>query len=117
MAKRTVQVKVSRPQAIFGGVVSAMFVVLGIVLVIPTFGLFGVLWTLIAAAVCGFNFYAAFSDKGGAHREIIIDEASPPSQASGDVEARLAQLRDLRDRQVITAEEYEARRAEIIKEI
>ena len=60
MRRRRVTYRPSKSQAVFGGVVGIIFVCIGLFLVIPTFGLFGILWTLIAAGITGMNFYQAF---------------------------------------------------------
>lgn len=61
MRRRRVTYRPSKSQAVFGGVVGIIFVCIGLFLVIPTFGLFGILWTLIAAGITGMNFYQELS--------------------------------------------------------
>ena len=41
-------------------VVGGIFVLIGIFVAIPTFGAFGILWTLMAAAMCVYGIYSAF---------------------------------------------------------
>lgn len=119
MRNRKIRVKPSRPHSILGGVVGVIFVFIGIFMAIPSFGPFGILWTLIALAMTIFNFYTAFSKEGVATSEIFIenDNSQLINDKSIDVEARLAQLTDLYDRRVITKEEYEAQRSQIIGDI
>ncbi len=120
---KRVRVKPGKGPAMFGGIVGLVFVIIGLVLVVPTFGLFGIFWTLIAAAICGMSFYSAVSKKGVVSHEIefdIDDEGTNNPQSAGSsqtVEQRLARLNDLYERRVITREEYEAQRTEIIKHI
>ena len=52
--------------------------------------------------------------------EVIQKETSPedaPSHASGSTEERLKELRSLYDQRLITQEEYEAKRQEILKRL
>ena len=51
----------SKSQAVFGGVVGILFVLIGLFVAIPTFGPFGILWTLIAVGITGMNFYQALA--------------------------------------------------------
>ena len=57
MRRRRVTYRPSKAQGAFGVAVGAIFVVIGLVMVIPIFGLFGVLWTLIAVGITGMNAY------------------------------------------------------------
>ena len=50
MRRRRVTYRPSKVRGAFGVAVGAIFVVIGLVMVIPVFGLFGVLWTLVAWA-------------------------------------------------------------------
>jgi len=55
----------------------------------------------------------------GIERETIVgimDEVDD-TQAGGDVEERMKQLRSLYDQRLITQEEYEQKRQEILKEL
>ncbi len=93
---------------------------IGIFVVIPTFGWFGVIWTLFAGIITAVNGVNAFSNQGVASHEIIIDdEGGEPSVLSPgrDSAERLQTLRDLYDRRLITEEEYEKRRTEILNEL
>lgn len=97
-----------------------LFVVIGVFLVIPTFGGFGVIWTLFAGAIAVVNGINAFSDRTVATHEILIEDDSDVSSTEPggkDPARRLEQLRDLYERRLITQEEYEKRRAEIIDEL
>ena len=125
MARKKITYRPSKGSSVFGGIVGCIFVLIGLVMVIPTFGLFGVLWTGIAAVIAGMNFYQAFSKKYMGP-EIHIEEegpaegpatAAPPAGESRDTQSRLTELRQLYDQRLITQEEYEAKRAEILKEL
>lgn len=119
MSRKRITYRPSKAQGTFGVIWGGLFVVIGLVVVIPTFGAFGVLWTLAAVAITGMNAYHTFG-KGYAGPEIHIEEdESAPSAgiSSSDAEARLTELRNLYDRHLITDEEYEAKRKEILDQI
>lgn len=113
--------------AVFGGI----FVLIGLFVVIPTFGVIGILWTLFAAAITGFNLYAAYGkNKNGSYNEYMGEQVDieqdtgagfvPQQDCSGggnDIEERLQQLRRLYDSGLITSEEYESKRQEILREL
>lgn len=126
MSKKRVRVgygKMGRAGNAVFTVVSFFFIIIGVTQAIPGAGLFGVVWTLIACAFFGFGVYGLVTGKDAYGREIIIEEedagghpagGSRPAEGS-DVEARLMRLEQLYERRVITREEYEAQRAEIIR--
>lgn len=101
---------------VFGIVWGGIFVLIGLFVAIPTFGAFGILWTVGAAAITIFNAYQAFG-KGYQGPEISFEEdpdAAAPTEAGGTAEQRLQQLRSLYDQRLITQEEYEEKRKEIL---
>lgn len=117
--RRRITYRPSKAQTIVGGLMGAVFVAIGIFVVIPASGMFGVLWTLFAAVITVSNLYAGFG-KNYAGPEIHVEEDA--SQAQSDSEAggstrRLEELRALYDRRLITQEEYEEKRKEILKEL
>lgn len=118
MRKRRVTYRPSKTAAIFGGAMGCIFVGIGIFVVIPMFGAFGILWTLIAVGITGINLYQAFG-KGYVGPEIHIEEENGenPSAAGTSPEERLRQLQSLYDQRLITTEEYEQKRQEILKEL
>ena len=79
MRRRRVTYRPSKAQGAFGVAVGAIFVVIGLVMVIPVFGLFGVLWTLVAVGITAMNAYQAFGKNyTGPQITIEEDEAAPP---------------------------------------
>ena len=99
----------------FGVVWGGLFVLIGLVFVIPTFGGFGILWTLGALAITAVNAYRTFG-KNYVGPEIYIEDDEAGTAASS-VEERLQELRNLYDCSLITEEEYEAKKQEILKEL
>ena len=118
MRKRRVTYRPSKTAGIFGGVVGCIFVAIGIFVVIPAAGAFGILWTLFAVGITGMNLYQAFG-KGYVGPEIHIEDemGENPSAAGASPEDRLRQLQSLYDQRLITTEEYEQKRQEILKEL
>ena len=113
-------------------IVSIAFVILGVTVVIPGAGLFGVVWTLVAASFVVIAIFNMVRKNGMAHRvaydveqdlaESIVGmmEDAPHSDGTdwkGTAEDRLLELRNLYDQRLITDEEYEAKRQEILEEL
>lgn len=129
MRRRRVTYRPSKAQGAFGVAVGAIFVVIGVVMVIPIFGLFGVLWTLIAVGITVMNAYQAFG-KNYTGPQITIEEDEEPRRGpsssapqthdhipstSLDVKGRLEQLKELKEAGLLTQEEYDKKRQEILK--
>ena len=114
-----------KTQAIIGSVASGVFVLIGIFVVIPVFGVFGSVWTLFAAGITCGNLYALFGKSyvGGEFRIEDDPTADPWPMEHGaapeeeDPADRLKQLRTLYDQRLITQEEYEEKRKDILKEL
>ena len=131
--KRRVRMKPGKGQSAAGMAVGILFCLLGIFVVIPSFGVFGIFWPGMALIITIMNGINAFSDKGITSHEIYIDDGQEPDadrntwrddgedadtwQNSQDPEVRLRRLKRLREEGLITDEEYEARRKEIIRQI
>lgn len=120
--RKRITYRPSKGESAFAGIVGVIFVLLGLFVVIPNFGVFGILWTLVAAGIAGMHLYRAFGSKYIGPEIRIEDDGeegeypSPPAPGN-DVEARLKQLEDLREKRLITAGEYEEKRKEILKEL
>lgn len=112
--------------AVFG----LVFVVIALTQLIPHIGLIGLPFLAAGAFFCINGIRLAVSKNGMAHRvgydvetgiqqETIVglmDEVAD-AQPTGDVEERMKQLRSLYDQRLITPEEYEQKRQEILKEL
>ena len=117
-------------------VVSLFFVVIGITELIPAAGLFGVVWTFMAGCFVILAIFQMVRKNGVVHRvgydvesdldksivglmedvaESEIGENSPAP--AGTTEARLLELQSLYDRDLITQEEYEAKRKDILSHL
>ena len=118
MARRKVTYRPSKAAGMVGVVFGGIFVLIGLFAVIPMAGPFGILWTLAAAAITAGNAYTAFGKKYvGPEIHIEEDPVEHNDAGSSTIEARLVELRSLYDRHLITDEEYEAKRQEILKEL
>src|SRR5262245_34676544 len=113
---KTVRVKPSRSASFFGMIVALIMTVLGITWIIPIFGTFGVFWTLMAGAMTVYAAYNAFSARGAA-TEIEIEDSGATSISQNDAADRLERLKGLRMDGLITEEEYQRKRSEIINKL
>ena len=112
--KRKITYRPSKAQSVFGGVVGVIFVLIGLFVAIPQAGLFGLFWTGVAVIITGMNFYHAFG-KGYIGPDIeITDGAQSPMESPED---RLKKLQSLYDQRLITPQEYEEKRREILREL
>ena len=129
MKRRRVTYRPSKAQGAFGVVVGVVFVLIGLFMVIPVFGPFGILWTLMAVGITAMNAYQAFG-KGYAGPQITIEEDEEPRRAPSspasethdhipstalDAKGRLEQLKELKEAGLLTQEEYDKKRQEILK--
>ena len=139
--RRNIRFKPSREARTFSRVFSGIFaliglgfVAIGVTEVIPSgAGLFGLVWTGMAACFVGIGIYGAVSKKGlyglnhwgleiedGEDKETPAaagEPSKPPAASRPSVEERLKQLEDLREKRLITANEFEEKRKEILKEL
>ena len=104
-------VKPGKAASVLGMIVGGIFLVLGVTIVIPTFGAFGLLWTAGAGAISVFYAYNFFSHRGVSIYQMDIDS---PGNAE-DLDASLRKLAKLKKDGLITDKEYEQKRAEIMR--
>lgn len=123
MRRHRVTYRPSKAQGAMGAVFGGIFILIGLFVVIPTFGPFGILWTLAAVAITVMNGYQAFG-KGYVGPEINIEEdtpqvesPSPTPPADLNAKERLEQLQALLDGGLITREEYDKKREEILSRL
>ena len=126
MARRRVRVKPGKAQSTVSFVVGLAFVLVGLVMVVPTFGPFGLLWTGMAVVITVINGLNAFGKKGVPTMEIYSeeddDEVPSPAREDHDhipstaltPQERLEQLKTLKEAGLLTDEEYRKKREEIL---
>ena len=121
--RRVVRIHPSKPSMVLSLVVGVIFCLLGVFIVIPTFGVFGLFWTLISAGITVVNAMPLFSgeDRDLYHTMTIEEDGGYDGLAadteSDDIAARLKKLKELYDRRLITTEEYESKREEILRRL
>lgn len=115
-------------------IVSIFFVIIGITQIIPMAGPFGVVWTLVAVCFVVIGIVEMVRKNGMAHRvgydmendldrsivgimEDVVEEDPSDTRPAGDTESRLLELQSLYDRDLITREEYEEKRKEILSDL
>ena len=135
MSKR-IHVRPGKGQSKVGFAVGIIFCLIGVVFVIPTFGLFGIFWTAVAGWIAYSHYRNGFTDEpidshvidieddgqnvtatryGGVYRSYSYEEEEAGNADS--VEARLRKLQSLYDQSLITYEEYDQKKKEILDEL
>ncbi len=136
MARKNIHYRPGKAQARMGLVVGGIFILIGLCVVIPTFGPFGLLWTGIAIYNTVINAKVVFGSEedtkdyfGG----YVVTEEEPaqpakPAQSADeghdhipsmalDAQKRLEQLESLKTAGLITEAEYQEKRREILEEL
>lgn len=136
MSKK-IHVRPSGEQSKVGFAVGIIFCLIGLFVAIPVFGIFGVFWTAIAGWITYTHWRNGFTDKKIASKVIEIEDTedgnitvtshpglgasytiNESERSSGsDIESRLKSLQNLYDRRLITREEYDEKKQEILKEL
>lgn len=107
---KKIKVKPGKTQSFVGFCVGIIFCIIGLVVVIPSAGIFGIVWTAIAVIITISNALNAFGEKGIPTYEVDIED-------SHNVEDRLKTLDSLYNQGLINKEEYDKKRKDILKDI
>ena len=130
------RVRPGRGVSVVGFVVGVGFLVFGVFFLLPTFSGFGegfrgfgplggfvqgfaLLWIVVAGGITLYHGYNMVSGRVASAVDIELeptDDRGAPAGAVDDVEARLRRLERLRADGLVTAAEYEQKRAEILAE-
>ena len=132
MSKK-IKVRPGKTQSKAGFIVGIAFCLIGVFVAIPMAGLFGVLWTGVAVWITYSHYRNGFTDKPVSNRVIEIeDDGNSATVRTGvfddfrtsydvsmetdseDIEGRLRKLQSLYQQGLITAEEYEKKKQEIL---
>jgi UPF0716 family protein affecting phage T7 exclusion len=105
------RLKQSKPSSAVGLAAGVLFVGLGVFIVMPKFGAFGVVWTVMAAFIAAYHGYGLFSKRGLALYELEGEEREVQGRSTAD---RLSELEETKRRGLITDAEYQAQRSRII---
>lgn len=118
--RRNISVRPSKSGSFFGFIMGLVFVGIGIFTVIPTFGAFGFLWTGFAIVITAMNGINAFGKKGVPTHEIEITsnigETFSKENSEMNFEEKLRRLKSLKDDGIITQEEYERKKNDILND-
>ena len=118
MARKRIKVQPSKKSSKFTFFVGIGFCLIGVFMAIPMAGLFGVLWTAIAVYITYYHFKNGFTDEGIPTHEIIVnDDTIEQKVSTNNIEERLKKLEDLYQQRLITREEYDEKRKELIDQI
>ena len=109
-----------RPSPVVSAVAAVMavgFTIFGIVMLIEIGHPFLILWTLLAAGAATYHGYNALSGGRGFASEVIdVEDAPRPTAAPRVTQAdKLRELKRLADDGVITAEEHDRKKDEILR--
>ena len=121
--RKRVTYRPGKAQGAFGTIWGGIFVLIGLFVVIPTFGPFGIIWTLGALGITVINALHAFGKKYvGPEIRIEEDKEGEPvpdhiQSTVLDAQGRLGQLKTLREAGLITQQEYDQKRREIVEEL
>ena len=135
MSKK-IKVRPGKTQSKAGFIVGIAFCLIGVFVAIPMAGLFGVLWTGVAVWITYSHYRNGFTDKPISNRVIEIEDDGNSAtvrtgvfddfrtsydvgmEADGeDIEGRLRKLQSLYQQGLITAEEYEKKKQEILERL
>ena len=118
--RRNIHYKPSKGMSVFSGIIACAMGVFGL-FTIPSIGAmigFKAIWCLLAFGMGIYNFLVAAGKVRMGGYEITDDEPDDRRAAPrSDAEARLTELRSLYDRSLITEEEYEAKRRDILSDL
>ena len=116
MSGKKIQVKPGRAASAVGFAAGIVFVLIGLTVVVPSFGLFGLFWTAVAVVITVQSYLNAFTEKGVPTHEVIIEDTGETAAdpEGGDLESKLRQLQSLRDQDLITEEEYRRKREDLL---
>jgi hypothetical protein len=106
-----VGVKPGKAASAVGMVAGCLFVILGVTVIVPIFGILGVFWTIGAAAIGIFYAYNFFSTRGASTYEVNVESRDNVE----DLDAGLRKIAKLKEDGLLTDQEYEQKRAEIMR--
>ncbi|MTK54594.1 SHOCT domain-containing protein [Paludibacter sp.] len=131
--KLNTKVKPSKASSLMGAIAGLCFTIFGIVFFVtvsqesgfddggPVITLFFIIFILFALGITTFSLVNFFSNKGLSVMDVDINNEDmadkTTTQQNGDIESRLAQLEDLKNKKLITDIEYQSKRAEILNEL
>lgn len=106
------RIRPSKPASILSMIVGIVFVFIGLAVVIPEFGGFGYLWTLMALGIAVFSAINTFTAHG-VSQEVVEFDAAPEES----IEMRLEKLEKLKSQGMLSEAEYREQRNRILTEL
>jgi len=100
-----------RLSGILGMGIAIVFGGLGLFVVVPTFGIFGIFWTLMAIIMGTISIIRGFSKNPYTEAEISIENTE------SDVESRIKAVKNLYDKGLIRKEVYDTKRKQILNNL
>lgn len=118
MSKR-IRVKPGKTQSKMGFITGLIFCCIGLFFVIPSCGAFGIVWTLLAVVITVTNALNAFTEKGVPSHEIVLDDSDNTESASNEdsIEERMEKLKEMYEKELITSDEYEAKKKDLLDKL
>lgn len=110
--RRRPPTKVESIGGIIGGVI---FILIGVTIAIPTFGLFGIFWTLMAVVITGVHTFSVLSNKGQSDYRSDSGLDSPKIEHES-FDVKLRKLEKIKREGLINEKEYQRKRKEILKQ-
>lgn len=110
------RVRPSKGSSIVGMIVGIIFIIIGLTTAIPMGGLFGVFWTLIAVVITCSHAYNIFSEKGLSQYQVDVELTDSYEKKDESFDEKLRKLKALKDDGLLSDEEYERKRKEILNE-
>ncbi len=107
------RLKQSKPVSALGFFGGLIFIGIGVFVAIPTFGMFGVFWTLIAAGITTYHGYGLLSKGGVALYEVEINRGPTNQKSLSD---KLKEIDEARRLGQISEIEYKTARNRILSE-
>lgn len=115
--RRRVSVRPTKISSMMSLIMGCIFCFIGFFIVIPQFGMFGIFWTLIAVSITASAVYNVFSNKGLATTHIDIEDYEDEKSESNLIEERLRKLNELYEKRLITQDEFEAKKADLLEKL
>lgn len=115
--KKRYRIQPSKGSSFMGMIMGGVFCFVGLFFVTPIFGAFGAIWTLFAVVITVSNGYAYFKDKNIMGHDIIVEDDEKDFIDNNSSKSRLNEIKKLYDEGLITKEEYDKKRKEIIDKI
>jgi hypothetical protein len=111
------RIRPSQSISAIGMIVGIIFVIIGLFIVIPNVGLFGVVWTLVALGGVIYSAVNTFSERGISTEVVDFEGDLDKQKDEVSVESRLQTLESLKQKGLVSEQEYNQQREKILKEL